>query len=614
MRRRDRRQRVFRARVARIAVVSAMAVLAVAFFRAQILGTDDWLLQSQSNRLRSFTVPAPRGIIRDRAGRALADNIPGHSVSILPAEPDSMLATLGRVSEHLDLAAEQREALAARARTRPLRPLLVVGDVSFDAVAAIEERKSAFPGVLLESRPKRRYPAGHVGAHVVGYVGEISEAELALPRFAAAEPGAVVGRAGVEAFYEQRLQGRPGTRYVEVDALGRIVGPFEGIAEAAAAAGGDVDLHVDVELMEWIDHIFPEALNGAVVALEVETGGVLALYSKPAYDPNVFAGIVDPEEWMRLSGDPLSPLYDRAAMGKYPPGSPWKLVGAALGLEAGLVEPSTRFPQACTGTFRFGNRTVRCWKPEGHGSLDLVGAVQHSCNVYFYQLGLALGLERVLEGGNRMGFGRGTGIDLPQEAVGTFPDGVEFWDRLFGYQAGEGEVLNLILGQGPNAQSPLKMAQFMLAIARDGSAPPPMLNRAASSPERWRLDVSAENLDAIREGLRRVTAPGGTAHLSSLEHFDLLGKTGTAETGGEQPNHAWFAAMAGPRGAPPEVVVVAFVEFGDSGSETAAPLAAKAADFYLRGRHGIARDTVQTLREHLLAGRSTAWARRPGDS
>lgn len=613
MRRRDRRKRVFRGYIARVAVVSAMGVLAAAFFRTQILGTDDWLMQSQSNRLRAFAVPPPRGIIRDRAGRALADNIPGHSVSILPADPDSMLATLARLGEHLDFDREQTEALVARARAGPMRPLLVAGDISFDAVAAIEERKSAFSGVHLESRPKRRYPAGPVGAHVVGYVGEINEAEFALPRFASAEPGAIVGRAGVEAFYEQRLRGRPGTRYVEVDVLGRIVGAFEGVSEIAASPGGDVDLHVDLDLMEWIDHIFPKELNGAVVALEVETGGVLAMYSKPAFDPNVFAGILEPEEWARLSRDPQSPLYNRAAVGKYPPGSPWKLVGAALGLEAGLIEPSTRFPQACNGTFRFGNRTVRCWKPEGHGSLDLVGAVQHSCNVYFYQLGLALGLERVLEGGNRMGFGRGTDIDLPQEAEGTFPDGVAFWERQFRYQAGEGEVLNLILGQGPNAQSPLKMAQFMLAIARDGSAPPPVLNRAAATPESWRLDVSRESLDAIREGLRRVTAPGGTAHLSSLEHFDLMGKTGTAETGGGQPNHAWFAGMAGPRGAPPEVVVVALVEFGNSGSETAAPLVAKAADYYLRGRHGIARDTVQTLREHILAGRSTAWARGPGD-
>ncbi len=614
MRRRDQRQRVARGRMARWVVLSLMAVLAGAFFRAQVLGSADWLLRSESNRLRMLIVPAPRGIIRDRAGRALADNITGHAVSILPSDPDTMLATLTRLREYVELTGAQVDALATRVRARPVRSLLVAGDVPFDAVAAVQERRSVFPQVLLESRPKRRYPAGPVGAHVIGYVGQINEEELESRRFADAGPGTIVGRAGVEAFYEPRLRGKRGTRYVEVDVTGRVADSFEGVAGVPAVPGQDLDLHLDMDLMEWIHHIFPAGLNGAVVALEVETGGVLAMYSKPAFDPNVFVGVMDPGNWARLSQDPTSPLYSRAAMGKYPPGSPWKLASAALALEAGVIDPQHRFPQPCDGTFRYGNRTVRCWKPEGHGSLDLAGAIQHSCNVYFYQLGLALGLERLLAGGARMGFGRGTGIDLPQEAIGTFPDGIDFWDRQFGYRAGEGEVLNLVLGQGPNAQAPLKMAQFMLAISRDGSAPAPILYRSAPTLESWRLDVSQESLAAIREGLRRVTAPGGTAYMSSLEHFDLMGKTGTAETGGGRPNHAWFAGMAGLPGGPPEVVVVALVEFGDSGSETAAPLVAKTADYLLRARHGIVQDTVQTLREHYLAGRSAAWATRPRDS
>jgi len=614
VRRRDRRKRVVRGRVARFVVLSLLGVLVAAFFRAQVLGRNDWALRSESNRLRTLSIPSPRGIIRDRAGRTLADNVVGHAVSILPTEPDTMLATLDRLRDHIELTESQAEALAARARARPAWPLLVYVDAPFDVVAAIEERRFAFSRVLLESRPKRRYPAGQVGAHVIGYVGEINEAELEAPRFAGAAPGTIVGRSGVEAHHDPWLQGRPGTRYVEVDVGGRIVDSFEGVAGVAAAPGRNLDLHLDLDLMQWIHHIFPAGVNGAVVALEVETGGVLAMYSKPAFDPNAFVGVMDSGDWAILSQDPSSPLYNRATMGKYPPGSPWKLASAALALEAGVIRPQDRFPKACDGTFKYGNRTVRCWKPEGHGSLDLAGALQHSCNVYFYQLGLALGLDRLLVGGNRMGFGRGTGVDLPREASGTFPDGVDFWDRQFGYRAGEGEVLNLILGQGPNAQTPLKMAQFMLAIARDGSAPVPVLHRSTPVPESWRLDVSHESLEAIREGLRRVTAPGGTAHMSSLEHFDLIGKTGTAETGGGRPNHAWFAGMAGLPGEPPEIVVVALVEFGDSGSETAAPLVAKAADFFLRARHGIAQDTVQTLREHYLAGRSTAWATRPRDS
>lgn len=597
------------ARVAQFVAVLLLGLLAATLFRGQVLGWSEWLLQSELNRLRSLTVPPPRGIIRDRAGRTLADNVAGYSISILASRPDSVLATLVRLRDHLRMEDERFRELQVRAQVNPYQSLLVSVDAPFDAVAAIEERRSAFPGILIESRPKRRYPAGSVGAHIVGFVGEISQTELDQPEFEGTEAGAVVGKAGMEAEHESLLQGTPGTRYVEVDAVGRI-SSFRGSPGVPEQAGSDLDLSLDLELMEWIHHIFPEDHAGAVVVLEVETGDVLALYSAPAYDPNLFAGIMDHAEWSRLSRDPNSPLMNRAVMGRYPPGSTWKLASAAIALEAGVVSPDEQMPVSCRGRFRYGNRTYRCWKPEGHGSLDLAGAIQHSCNVYFYQLGVRVGLARMLEGGNRMGFGGQCGIDLPQEEAGIFPGGQEYWVERFGYVPTEGEVLNLALGQGPNSQTPLKMAQFFLAVARDGSAPAPALRRSASTPEGWKLDISQESLEKLREGLRRVTAAGGTAHMSSLQHFDLIGKTGTAQSSSEQPDHAWFTAIAGPWDGDPEVVVVVLVEFGGSGSGVAAPVAAKAADFYLRGQHGIPRDTIQTRLEHIRAGRSTAsWSR-----
>ena len=603
------------ARRARVVVVVLLGVLVAVLFRYQVLRSSDWLLQSQSNRLRPLTVPAPRGVIRDRVGRVLADNVPGYSVSIVPDQPDSMISTLQRLREHLELRETRFQDLAVRARSGPPRPLLVSIDAPFDAVAALEERRSIFPRLLIESRPKRRYPAGEVGAHVIGYVGEINEAELEAREGDGAEPGWIVGRSGVEAQYEPTLQGKTGTRYVEVNAEGRIVGPFAGVRSVTEEPGTDIDLSLDLELMEWIHHIFPEGMKGSVVVLDVETGGVLALYSAPAFDPNVFAGVVDRAEWDRLVTDPETPLYHRAVMGKYPPGSPWKLATAAIALELGVVTPTERMPVSCRGSYVFGSGTYDCWKEEGHGSLALAAAIQHSCNVYFYQLGVQIGLQRMLEAGNRMGFGARCGIDLPQEAGGDFPEGVGYWERRYGYEPREGEAVVLAIGQGPNAQTPLKMAQFLVAIARDGSAPAPSLYRPPSGAvngEGWRLEIPAEHLEHIREGLRRVTRQGGTAFRSSLEHFDLLGKTGTAQSGGDRPDHAWFTGMAGPYGAPPEIVVVALVEFGGSGSGVAAPLVAKTADFYLRGKHGIPRDTIQTLGEYELAGRNTAWARQPG--
>lgn len=596
---------------ARVGVFVLLGLLAGVFFRAQVSRSSDWLLQSESNRLRSLTLPAPRGIIRDRTGQPLADNIPGYSVSILPTQPDSMLATLNRLREHLEIGEDRFQRLAEQVQAGGPRPVLVAVDASFDAVAAMEERRTAFPQLLIEARPKRRYPAAETGAHIVGTVGEINEAELNSSEYEGVEPGWVVGRSGIEAQYNQALQGEPGIRFVEVDAAGRIVGSFRGVRTRREEPGADIELNVDLELMAWIDHIFPADGAGAVVVLDVETGGVLALQSFPAFDPNVFAGVVDPSEWNRLNRDPGTPLYNRAIMGTYPPGSPWKLAVAAIGLETGAVTPADRMPVPCTGTFRYGNRIWRCWNEEGHGSLDLAGAIANSCNVYFYQLGLSIGLAQLLERSNRMGFGGQCGIDLPSEGMGNFPQGVEYWEERLGYRATEGEVLNLAIGQGPNAQSPLKMAQFLVAIARDGSAPAPTLYRHAPREEAWRLDISAESLEEIRNGLRQVMQPGGTAYMSSLEYFEILGKTGTAESGGDRETHAWFTGLAGRFGGPAEIVVVVFVEFGGGGSAVAAPIAAKAADFYLRGRYDIPRDTIQTLREYQLAGRSTAaWADR----
>ena len=601
-------ERTRRAARARLMVGMLLGALILVFVRSQIFGASDWVLQSESNRLRAVTIHAPRGTILDRKGRAVADNVPGYTVSILPASRDSMLASLERVQAHLDIPDAVRAEVLGRIERGGVAPARVSGDASMDEVAALEERRSAFPRVLIELRPKRRYPGGVVGAHVVGSVGEISSEELDLPEFVGAAPGLIVGRSGIERQYESLLQGTTGVRYQEVDALGRIVTSFGGVRTIEEVPGQDLDLHLDMELMEWIHHIFPSDRSGAVVALDVATGGVLALYSAPGYDPNLFAGRLDMATWQRMTTDPASPFLNRAIAARYPPGSPFKLMAALIALEAGVVTPDETMPVSCRGSFTYGDRAWGCWDEEGHGSVSLADAIKHSCNVYFYQLGLRIGLGRMLDRANQMGVGGRCGIDLPSEAENAFPGGLNFWVDQFGYAPREGEVLNLAIGQGPIAQTPLMVAQYFMAIARDGSAPAPILYRNAPRAEGFDFDLGAGHLEVVREGLRRVTQQGGTAYLSSLEHFELLGKTGTAQSMADTLDHAWFGAIAGPRGGDPEVVVVALVEFGGGGSEVAAPLVAKVADFHLRGEHGIPRDTIQTLREHLVAGRSTAWA------
>lgn len=597
------------ARGALVILVVLLGILAVALFRAQVVRGSSWALQSDSNRLRVLSVPAPRGTVFDRYGRVVADNVPSYSVSLFPAPQDSIRVTLERLAPLLDLSFERLESLQERARLSPRQPLLVTANADYETVAGVEEMRAEFPGVFLEMRPRRRYVGGASLGHVMGYVGEVSAAELESPRFETYEQGMIVGKEGLEREYEPALQGQQGVRYVEVDAVGRIVGSFQGQAAAPAHPGGELHLNLDLELQEYIHEIFPDTLKGAVVALNVEDGGILALYSAPTFDPNEFVGGISRERWEELNRDPARPLYNRAAVGRYPPASTWKLASAAIGLELGVVGPDEVMPQACFGTFNFQGVTRRCWRPEGHGHLDLAGAIAQSCNVWFYQLGVRIGLERLVREGNRLGFDQPCGVDLPRESSGEFPESLDWWQRVHGYRPFENEVLSMVIGQGPNSQTPLKMAQFYLALAGDGSAPRPRLLRSTgfASGEAWSMDLGEASLAALREGLRQVTSQG-TARLSTLEHWELIGKTGTAQgTILQEKPHSWFAGMAGTRGGDPEIVIVVLLEEGETG---AAPLAAKAADFHLRGKHGIPMDTIQTLGEHLAAGVPAPWAWR----
>lgn len=609
-----------------------LAGLNFVFFQTQVVRSPAYSMQSDRNRLRPLTLPAPRGVIVDRDGRILADNVPGFALSLLPAPRDSIRSTLERLREYLALNDAQVEALMEKQRRGPRQTLVVSTDLSFERIAAIEERRPLFPEVLIEMQPKRNYPGGAAVAHLVGYIGEISERDLEDTVFAGYRPGRLVGRTGVEREHELELGGTPGVRYLEVDALGRIVGDFPGHDEVAAVAGDSVQLTVDLRLQRWIHRLLADTVRGAVVALDPRTGDVLALYSAPTFDPNDLVGTVTPERWASLQQDSARRLLDRALAGAYPPGSTWKLATAAIALELGIVEPEAKLPLACRGGMRYGNRYFHCWQRAGHGHLDLPDAIKHSCNVYFYQLGLQIGLERLLQEGIRLGFNDRTGIDLPGERAGVFPPGRAWYEQRFGWSPTEAEVLSLAIGQGANDQTPLKMAQFFGALATDGAMPALRVRRsphetersgrgtgdsgssgeeassaeAAVEPGSMDLRVSAENLEHLREGLRRVTRPGGTAAGSALEHWEWMGKTGTSQNP-HGADHGWFVGIAGPRGGEAEIVVAALIEGGEHGSDVA-QVAAKTADYYLRTRRDMPIDTIQTLREHWQMGVPARWS------
>ncbi|MDP9348308.1 MAG: penicillin-binding protein 2, partial [Gemmatimonadota bacterium] len=576
------------------------ATLLTAFFQTQVVSGKQYAVRSEMNRLRPIEIPAPRGIIYDRNGEIVATSITSYSVSLLPASAETIRETLVDLAPFLGLASGEIDQLMQKRNARPNDLITVTEDATFPQVAALEERRAAFPGMMIVERPKRYYPAGAAIGHIIGYVSEITREELQLPlyRQAGYQQRRIIGKAGIERQYEFHLSGQNGARFVEVDAMGRVVDPRASVGALTPEPGQDLKLTLDIKLQEYIHDIFPDTMKGAVVAMVPSTGEILAMYSHPTYDPNDFVGGIKSSLWRALQSDPLKPLLDRTTIATYPPASTFKTVTAAIGVKRGLVKAGTRMPIACTGGMAYGGRYARCWWSAGHGSLTLAQAIEKSCNVYFYQLGIQLGLKELTAQGTRMGFNRRTGIDLPAERSSRFPTGPEWYQKNFNYVA-PSEVMSLAIGQGPNDQTVLRMAYFYSAIAGSGSAPEPHL-AADASLDRNRgpgidLGMNPQQLEALWEGLRLVTEREGTAVLSSLARYKLYGKTGTAQNphGGD---HGWFVGFAGVPGGNPEITVAAIVEHGLHG-DAAAPLEAKVANFYLDRKYKRPFDPEPTLYE-----------------
>lgn len=577
-----------RAAVVRTVLIGMLLVLLAAFFRLQVLRSSQYALRSEANRLRAITVPAPRGTVYDRDGEVVAENVPGYSISLLPDRRDSVRTALAELVPLLRIDSTEHERIMERYDRNPGRPLTIREQAGFDEVSAVEARRPRFRRAVVAMRPRRHYPDGSVTAHFMGYVGEIDAEELADTAFAGYEQGRIVGKAGLERYYEGRLGGEPGVRYVEVSALGSIVREFGPRPAVPPVPGRDLQLGIDLSLQSYTDSVFPEGRKGSVVALDPRTGEVLVFYSHPTFDPNDFVGGVDPETWRSLRDDPDRPLLNRVTGAAYPPGSTWKLLLAAEAMRAGQVSRTERMPIPCRGALRYGNRRFRCWKPEGHGPLTLAGAIQRSCNVFFYQLGLRIGLDAMLAAADRWGYNRDTGIDLPHEVDGFFPPSRDWFDRRYGPRGWtESVTLNLAIGQGENAQTLLRQALFYTALATGEPPIVPHLARDEALERRrvdWSVDLSPGDRRALLEAMDRVVnEPGGTAYPYRLRRWRLAGKTGTAQNPHGEP-HSLFIGFA--PADDPRIVVAAMVEHGhpDNTTSLAVPLASAVVGRYLEGR------------------------------
>jgi len=552
---------------------------------------------SKYNYLHRVPIRAPRGEILDREGRVLAGNRPSYNIALFRHSYRLPRGRVLRLARELNIPPSSLSSRLARYRKVPLfLPVIVAEDISLRKLAYLEARRHLLPELIVDVEPKRDYPYGEALSAVLGYVGEVSASQLKRKLFPKAKFGDLVGQAGVERYYNRYLMGEDGVLGQKVDSRGALV---ETLFREEPKPGSTLVLTVDAELTRYIYQLY-NGRKGAAVVLSPKTGEILALVTSPSYDPSIFSSRFSSAQWRKLVNDPAHPLHNRAVQGIYPPGSVFKLVIALAALDAGVVTEGTKF--LCSGVLYVNKHPFYCHKQGGHGFIDLHQAIVHSCNIYFYELGLKLGIEKIAHYARQFGFGHRVGIDLPFESTGLIPD-PEYKRRLFHEPWFLGETVSVAIGQGGVTVTPLQLAVFTAALANGGRILRPHLLREVISFDGRRrsriapevvgnLGVSQEAIAVVSRGMRGVVEEAGTGWRAKMPGVEIAGKTGTAQVVAYKSwmdrknlpepmrEHSWFTCFA--PYDDPEVVVTVFVEHGGLGGVTAAPIARKILEFYFK--------------------------------
>jgi len=574
-----------RRRVLKVTLLVMLAILSVRLYQLQLLYHTELGKKSEDNIVRSIVKEPIRGYIVDRNGALVADVGPSFSVTVTPAEFDMRNLPLLASLLGIDQGALADRIAKGRAYSR-FAATRVERDIDFQTLSALEENLYRLPGINFAFESKRIYPSKARASHLLGYCREITDAQLANGDDYYHQ-GDMIGSAGLEAKYEQKLRGDKGYELLSVNARGQIIGPFEeGKNDRDPKEGLDLLLSVDIGLQAFAESLMTN-YRGALVALDPSDGGILALVSKPDYDPSIFSGLMEPKDWLTLNADTTHPLFNRATMTRYPPGSTFKMVLAAAALQNGVIDTNFRF--TCRGAYTLGNRPYK--DMHVHGSVNIIEAIQRSCNVFFYQLMLKVDLEPWYEAGKKFHFGDRTGIDLSEENEGLLPN-TAYFDRVFGKgRWTRGYLLSLAIGQGEIGVSPLQMARYAAALGTKGTVVQPYLVRATrnrrdntltvTEPVHETLDLRPEVLDIIREGMRQVVnEQGGTGRASRVPNVVVAGKTGTAENPHGE-DHAWYIGFA-PFDDPKIAIALMLENEGQRGAK-AAPIAGLVMERYLHG-------------------------------
>jgi penicillin-binding protein 2 len=585
----------------------ATALLARGYY-LQIVQHDHYIQRAESNRISRVPTPPNRGLILDRNDRILAENYSAYTLELTRARTDDLEATLALVGELIEITPGQlRRFRRLLSESHEFETIPLKSKLTDEEVAIVAANRYRLPGVEVKARLFRNYQAGPGMAHVLGFIGRINDRDLQRLRDDGREQNykgsAHIGKTGLEHSYETLLHGRSGFDQMETDASGRAV---RMLSRIPPVPGKDLRLHLDAALQAVAEHAFGDYLGG-LVALDPSTGGVLALVSRPGFDPNLFVDGIDPVTWKSLNESPDRPMVNRALRGVYPPGSTIKPLLALAGLELGLRKPSDSISDPGFYSLPNSSHQFRDWKRGGHGVVDLRRSISQSCDVYYYRLAVDMGIDRMHDYLAQFGLGQKTGIDLDGESGGLLPSR-DWKQRRFKQAWYPGKTVIAGIGQGYHLTTPLQLAVAAAMLANGGVRIEPRLVQAVRDPiahtwqpqpggARAQLAITPKHLEVVREGMMDVMRPGGTAARSAAgAPYTIAGKTGTAQVVGikqgarydadrlarKHLDHALFIAYAPTEN--PTIVVAVMVENGGSGSGVAAPIARAVFDYYLTGK------------------------------
>ena len=582
--------------IATVILGIAFLVLVSRLWFLQVLKGDEFEAFSRDNRVRIERVPAARGRILDRFGRELVVNRPSFDVYVLPKDVDDIPALSANLSNVLgeDSAKIEKKITQASKKSR-FKPVLLAQDINRDQLAYIEARRSTLPGINLEVNNLRQYPLGVLGASFLGYIGRVSEAEL--QESPDLSNNGLVGKTGIEKTWEKSLRGKDGYVQKVTDALGREVNSSlfqKDLTSRQSIPGNDVVLSIDIDLQKAAEDALGEEF-GAIIVVNVNNGEVLALASRPTFNPADFVKGIDPEAWAKLINDKNYPLVSRATQGLYAPGSVFKILASAAALKERAIDPDTLVQ--CPGYYKVGSHVYKCWKRGGHGWMNMREAIVQSCDVYFYKLADKLGIDRLSAYMKYFGFGSPTGLGI-EERAGVAPSR-EWKLEKFKKPWYKGETIVSGIGQGYISVTPIQIAMMTAAVANGGTLFTPKLvvkevafsgdTKFNNVPPKGELPVGKDVLALVRDAMVGVVnGPGGTGHAARMDNVTVAGKTGTAQvisldaqTSDKAHNdHAWFTSFA-PAEAP-EIAVTVLVEHGGHGGSAAAPLAKKIIETYFQ--------------------------------